>query len=47
MDKYKLTGKISKYASIVVVFFIAAHYGMNISFDKNKFTDLNERLNNL
>lgn len=44
MDKYKLTGKISKYVSIVAVFFIAAHYGMSISFDKNKFTDLNKRM---
>ena len=41
MNKYELVAKVSKYMTIVSVVFIAAHFGVNISFDKNKFEDLN------
>ena len=43
MNKYELVAKVSKYVTIVSVVFIAAHFGVNISFDKNKFQDLNAR----
>jgi hypothetical protein len=42
MNKYELVAKVSKYATVVSVIFIAAHFGLNVSFDKNKFTDLNK-----
>ena len=39
MNKYDLVAKVSKYVTIVSVVFIAAHFGLNVKFDKNKFFD--------
>jgi len=40
MNKYELVSIATKCVTIVSVVFIAAHFGLNVSFDKNKFTDL-------
>lgn len=36
MNKYELAAKVSKYVAIVSGIFLVSHFGLNVSFDKNK-----------
>lgn len=42
MNKFELVATVTKCATIVSVVFIVAQFGLNVNFDKNKFTDLSE-----
>lgn len=36
MNKYELAAKVSKYVAVVTGVFLVGHFGLNVSFDRNK-----------
>lgn len=36
MNKFELAAKVSKYVAVVTGVFLVGHFGLNVSFDKNK-----------
>lgn len=36
MNKFELAATVSKYVAVVSCVFLIGHFGLNVSFDKNK-----------